>query len=705
MRFQSTLTLIFWMYLFLIAPAPGGDLPRQARECGVLATAHAAMSGKANDGTHITANGTLRILVVFASFPDDEKVHPYWPAHQPPLFMDQFIDPDTTVHSQSPLNLTNYFNQMSLGKFHLIGEAIWVQSWHSQTEYANGSYGRANWSVLQESVDPIVDFSRYDNWTNQSNYLNTNAPDSIVDMIIMVWRTTVFDYVGEASLGYKTGFVVDGKRIEMGFPERPDFPRGSGVTCEFPYSDTPQRLLRTMVHEFGHWLLGGPHPYNSATLDGKHQYWGILCAGQRVSSCANSYERERLGWVSVPDVLPNSDIVLPDYVTTGVSHRYHPPSGDPLEYLYLENHQRQSVFDDVTGNPDDRGLWILHQEGPYIESDNLRIMASDGNWSWSNPGTTTACFSAGLPIFTRGDPGVLTGLSHRDQIPNGSSAVNWMLVFEDPPGPPNCGSFFAGEMFNGAFSLANPVFSPYSNPGSATWNHQPTSFSLEVVDDRSGVLTVRSHGNPLDGSPARRFLGADPTISTQQMNHLSLAWGSQWTGGQPLEADVNWSELQRKVGGGGTWDTVYQGPAIAWEDAVLRYDSSGTLPIVYRVRVRDADGKFSAWSNLFSTRVTGITGLEVPKARFAPDNFELGPNYPNPFNPATVIGYQLPVASNVRLVVYDILGREVATLVDEKKQAGRYEVRFDGTKLNSGIYFYRMTAGNTVLTRKMVLAK
>jgi hypothetical protein len=95
-------------------------------------------------------------------------------------------------------------------------------------------------------------------------------------------------------------------------------------------------------------------------------------------------------------------------------------------------------------------------------------------------------------------------------------------------------------------------------------------------------------------------------------------------------------------------------------------------------------------------------------------------NFPNPFNPATVIKYtiagnrgHLPASgqagglgvSDVRLVVYDLLGRGVEVLVNEKQPAGRYEVRFDGTKLPSGIYFYRLTADNHVQTRRMVLMK
>jgi predicted outer membrane repeat protein len=88
-----------------------------------------------------------------------------------------------------------------------------------------------------------------------------------------------------------------------------------------------------------------------------------------------------------------------------------------------------------------------------------------------------------------------------------------------------------------------------------------------------------------------------------------------------------------------------------------------------------------------------------------PLRFELGPNYPNPFNPATVVSYQLPAVSDVRLVVYDLLGREVAVLVNEKKAPGEYEVRFDGSGLSSGVYLYRLTAGDFVQTRKMVIVK
>ncbi len=86
-------------------------------------------------------------------------------------------------------------------------------------------------------------------------------------------------------------------------------------------------------------------------------------------------------------------------------------------------------------------------------------------------------------------------------------------------------------------------------------------------------------------------------------------------------------------------------------------------------------------------------------------NFQLSQNYPNPFNPSTVIKYQIPELSFVTLKVYDVLGSEILTLVNEEIPAGSYEVEFDGTGLPSGIYFYRLQAGNFVETKKMVLMK
>ncbi len=108
----------------------------------------------------------------------------------------------------------------------------------------------------------------------------------------------------------------------------------------------------------------------------------------------------------------------------------------------------------------------------------------------------------------------------------------------------------------------------------------------------------------------------------------------------------------------------------------------------------------SSYSNYIST-VTSIKNLQS----FLPVKFRLFQNYPNPFNPATTINYSIPKASFVTIKVYDVLGKEVAALVNEEKPRGNYKLEFDAGKLSSGIYFYRMQAGGFVETQKLLLLK
>jgi len=88
-----------------------------------------------------------------------------------------------------------------------------------------------------------------------------------------------------------------------------------------------------------------------------------------------------------------------------------------------------------------------------------------------------------------------------------------------------------------------------------------------------------------------------------------------------------------------------------------------------------------------------------------PDAFQLYQNYPNPFNPTTVISYSLPFAEKVVIKIYDVLGREIKELVNEFKEAGEYSITFDASSLSSGVYFYRINAGNLSQTKKLILAK
>jgi len=101
----------------------------------------------------------------------------------------------------------------------------------------------------------------------------------------------------------------------------------------------------------------------------------------------------------------------------------------------------------------------------------------------------------------------------------------------------------------------------------------------------------------------------------------------------------------------------------------------------------------------------GTVSVEVLHRDEVPSNYALGQNYPNPFNPATTIQFSIVDPQLTILKAYDILGREVAVLVNERKEPGRYEAKFDAAGLPSGVYLYRLTAGSFVQTHKMLAIK
>ena len=139
--------------------------------------------------------------------------------------------------------------------------------------------------------------------------------------------------------------------------------------------------------------------------------------------------------------------------------------------------------------------------------------------------------------------------------------------------------------------------------------------------------------------------------------------------------------------------------------------TTGTNQYLYSISFPDANNGWVVGSGgtILHTSNGGVTFLEEEAGEF-PTDFSLLQNYPNPFNPSTKISWQSPVGSWQTLKVYDVLGNEVATLVNEEKPAGKYEVEFNShsgsvRNLTSGIYFYKLQAGNFVQTKKMILLK
>ena len=138
-------------------------------------------------------------------------------------------------------------------------------------------------------------------------------------------------------------------------------------------------------------------------------------------------------------------------------------------------------------------------------------------------------------------------------------------------------------------------------------------------------------------------------------------------------------------------------------------NDSATIIINFQpVTVENYLSRLTLYTNngMYAQVVAGVgkspSGVFIEEPLFS---FSLSQNYPNPFNPNTSIKYQIPEISFVTIKVYDVLGNEIATVVNEEKPAGSYEVEFDANELASGIYFYKIQAGSFVETKKMVLMK
>ena len=182
----------------------------------------------------------------------------------------------------------------------------------------------------------------------------------------------------------------------------------------------------------------------------------------------------------------------------------------------------------------------------------------------------------------------------------------------------------------------------------------------------------------------------------------------------PAAVNNGWLQVDRQFNGSdlklGQWNTI----TLNLSPLVLAGTLNPSKPATVAVQVYYPTTDTTTWSGsvLFDNLVfSGISrSSELPTPVLANNSvikeFKLYNNYPNPFNPSTIIKYDLPNELNVTLRVYDILGREVATLVNNQKQsAGSYTVSFDASKFASGVYIYKITAGSNVKAYKMMLLK
>jgi hypothetical protein len=222
--------------------------------------------------------------------------------------------------------------------------------------------------------------------------------------------------------------------------------------------------------------------------------------------------------------------------------------------------------------------------------------------------------------------------------------------------------------------------------------YAPRMVNLPFSGGDLGVLWVGE-----DGANKRLFWDVESWIIPVELvsftssvigNDVQLTWmTASETNNMGFEVErlsgSSWDKLGFVNGNGTTTETR----SYSFADKNV---NAGTYS--YRLKQIDFDGTFE-YSNVIEVDVS------------SPQQFELSQNYPNPFNPATTISFSIPQSSFVTLKVYDIIGNEIATLVNENKAAGRYEINFDASNQSSGVYLYSITAGNYNEVRKMTLIK
>ncbi|MFZ4622155.1 MAG: T9SS type A sorting domain-containing protein [Bacteroidota bacterium] len=222
-----------------------------------------------------------------------------------------------------------------------------------------------------------------------------------------------------------------------------------------------------------------------------------------------------------------------------------------------------------------------------------------------------------------------------------------------------------------------------------------------VANAVNGDVTISDNGN---GSMTVYILGTDQGIGAYtttnplpvELISLNAAAGKQsvtLTWKTATEVNNHGFEIEKNING--SWKNIGFVEGNGTTNAPQSYtfiDASAKGTVSYRLKQIDRDGKFEYTKSVDATVAEILT-------------FGLDQNYPNPFNPNTVISYQLPLTSPVRLSVYDAIGREVATVVNEVQEAGNYTAQFDGSKLSSGIYFYTLHAGQFTATKKLLLMK
>lgn len=230
---------------------------------------------------------------------------------------------------------------------------------------------------------------------------------------------------------------------------------------------------------------------------------------------------------------------------------------------------------------------------------------------------------------------------------------------------------------------------------------------MEITTQNGNVVNARFYlTNPLDGKPSKP---QNLRVASSATYHPLLSWDNN------IESDITSYKIYKYVSFDLGWQFLASTGGTSYED-LTEYYCTAPPPqqcmaghdIYYRITAMDNQSKESIPSDSIKTHVQGGLPQKIASGSeqvILPNEYSLKQNYPNPFNPVTSIVFQLPKSGLVQLKVYDMLGSEIAVLVNEVKSEGSYSINFDASKLPSGVYIYSLRVNDFVQNNKMTLLK
>ncbi|MCY7360445.1 MAG: hypothetical protein LH629_00005, partial [Ignavibacteria bacterium] len=388
--------------------------------------------------------------------------------------------------------------------------------------------------------------------------------------------------------------------------------------------------------------------------------------------------------------------------------------------------------------------WCIGDSGKILKTSNSGI-----NWFQQNSGTNNSLQKV---IFTSMNTGYIIGASNLI-LKTTNAGINWFQQNSGTTNPINSMSFANDSV--GYISGLNKTILKTSNGGN-NWNSLPFHDSLDFYSiyfintltgwlsgeipnassDTSSILFKTTNGGVNWFSQFRTHTEYSPFLSIQFSDSLN-----GWMVKHLIAIDFsvifktnnggyNWEEYP--LGGSGSYSLFFINERKGWASGPGRSIYSTINGGINWVRANAFSGysyksifftdSLKGWAvgeygTILKTTTGGVLTSFTNQSTEIPDKYFLLQNYPNPFNPNTIISFSILEnvksemstshgGSNEKLINYSSLGNEVATLVNERKNAGSYEVEFNGSNFSSGIYFYSLTVdGNLIDTKKMILLK